>query len=412
MNSMIQKNFLLIALRYLQAKQKNESIQSMIKICFLGTCLATCALTLVVSVMQGFEHTTHEKMQSIYPDLILDAHSQNINLEALERILQEEQYHIKAWSPQHLGQALLYNPDYSTTPTVIGLKGINPSQEQAVNTLHKKITEPKQTSLEHVLSDNQILIGSKLAQQLSASLGDNLQLLYSNDEPESLKVTFKQHQLTVSGIFKTGIDEFDSNIAYCNSSLFDTLFPEIGATQIHMKLIKAHHEFATIKHLKERLNIDVYSWQALYPALVSALKLEKYAMFFILLLIVIIASMNIISLIFMYITQKNKDIALLLSFGMHPSRVKLIFISISLLIASSATSTGLLFAFILGKMLQTFPIISLPDDAYLMSHLPVQLDPLVFFVVFICSIVITLCATMLATKKISSINIAQTLKYE
>lgn len=410
---MIPENFLLIALRYLFNKQQNKSIQSMIKVCFLGIALASCALTLVVSVMEGFEQATHEKMQSIYPDLILDSNHQSMNTDMLQPIIQEDQYHIQQCSPQKIGQALLYNNEYSSAPTVICLKGIIPEQEQLVNTLYKKIIQPtSNNSLATILQNNQILIGTKLAQQLNVSVGDEIQLLYTNDEPENLKVNFLQSPVIIGGIFKTGIEEFDTNISYSNDLFFEQLFPDIGTTQAYLKLKHLKYETETITKLKQRLNIDVYSWQSLYPALVSALKLEKYAMFFILLLIIIIASMNIISLIFMYITQKNKDIALFLSFGMPLKKVKMIFISISFIISFFATLSGLTIAYLIGKLIQIFPIINLPDEAYLITHLPIKLDPLVFCVIFMASILITLCATIISTQKLNDINITQALKYE
>ena len=409
---MMHKNFLLIALRYLRTKEKDSSINSMIRICFIGICIATCALALVVCVMEGFERATYEKMQSIYPDLILDAHGNEIDIEALRPIMQEDHYHIEQISEQRLGQALLYNHEYAS-PTVIYIRGIQPEQEQAVTTLARKTIHPHPScSLPDIVHDNHIFIGHKLAQQLHLSVQDEAKILYSNDEPETLTITFQQAPIVIAGIFKTGIDDFDNNLVFCSASLFDSLFPDQGVTQVYIKLTDRTYEKQTCDLLQKRLNVEVYSWKNIYPALVSALKLEKYAMFFILLLIVLIASMNIISLIFMYVTQKKKEIALLICFGMPLSRIKMIFIFISLYISFFATSLGLALAYIIGLLLQTYPIISLPDDAYITTHLPITLDPTIFCVIFIASLFLSLCASLISTKKLNKINIAQTLKYE
>lgn len=409
---MIQNSFLLIALRYLTTKQKDATIRSMIKICFIGICIATCSLTLVVCVMQGFEHATYQKMQSIYPDLIIDAHGEQINTQALQSILQEPQYRIKSSSEQRLGQALLYHQDYGS-PAVTFLKGIDPEQEQLVTCLASKITQPIDTTLlSKVIYDNHIFIGSKLASELNLSVHDQATLLYSNDEPSGLKITFQQIPITIGGIFKTGIDDFDNNLAFCTTTLFDQLFPDQEVTQVYIKLHDRCYEQATCNSLKDRLNVDIYSWKSLYPALVSALKLEKWAMFFILLLIVLIASMNMISLIFMYVTQKKKEIALLLCFGMPLQKVTMIFMFMSMSITFCATTVGLILAYCIGLIIQTYPIISLPDDAYITTHLPIQLDTMIFSVIFIASLMLSFIATLISTKKIKTINIAQVLKYE
>lgn len=409
---MVQKNFLLIALRYLRANQKDASIHSMIRICFLGICIATCALALVVCVMEGFEHATYQKMQSIYPDLILDACGSEIDIQALRPILQEEQYHITQISEQRLGQALLYNDAYAS-PTVIYLRGIEPKHEEAVTALCSKTIHPeKESRLSEIIYDNQIFIGKKLAQQLHLNVQDDAKLLYSHDEPEQLTITFQQNSIVIGGIFKTGIDDFDNNLVFCSAKLFDSLFPDQGITQVYIKLSDRKYEQQTCQLLQKRLNVDVYSWKNIYPALVSALKLEKYAMFFILLLIVLIASMNIISLIFMYVTQKKKEIALLICFGMPLYKIRRIFIFISLYISFFATTVGLALAYCIGLLIQTYPLITLPDEAYITTHLPIKLDPTIFCVIFIASLLLSFCASLISTKKLSKINIAQTLKYE
>lgn len=409
---MIQKNFLLIALRYLRTNQKDASINSMIRICFIGISIATCALALVVCVMEGFEHATYQKMQSIYPDLILDSRGSEIDIEALRPILLEEQYHITHFSEQRLGQALLYNQEYAS-PTVIYLRGIEPKNEQNVTALSLKTTHPtKNNTLPEMIHDHQIFIGNKLAKQLHLNVKDEAKILYSNDEPERLTITFQQTAIHIGGIFKTGIDDFDLNLVFCSAELFDSLFPDQGITQVYIKLSDKKHDVLTSTLLQKRLNVDVYSWKNIYPALVSALKLEKYAMFFILLLIVLIASMNIISLIFMYVTQKKKEIALLICFGMPLHKIKQIFICISLYISFFATTIGLAFAYCIGLLLQTYPIISLPDEAYITTHLPIKLDPTIFCVIFISSLILSFCASLISTKKLNKIDIAQTLKYE
>lgn len=409
---MIKNNFLLIALRYLKSNQDDNSINSMIKICFIGICIATCALALVVSVMQGFEKVTHQKMQSIYPDLILESPGNQLDTEKLQPILQEPQYHITHISEQRVGNALLYNSDYPTTPTVIFLRGINPEREQFVTALASKAINNLHQPFTNIIKGNHIFIGKKLAESLDLSIGDQATLLHTDDEPTQLKIQFQQTSIVIGGIFKTGIDEFDNNFAYCSTSFFDTILPDNGITQVYIKLQNHIHEQATTKLLKDRLNVDIYSWQTLYPTLVATLKLEKYVMFFILLLIVLIACMNLMSLTFMYITQKKKEIALFICFGMPLHKIKILFMSISFFITLCGTLCGLVAAYFIGKILQIYPIITLPDEVYLTTHLPIELDPLIFCAILIASLVISLLASIISTNKLQALKLVQVLKQE
>ncbi len=384
----------------------------MIKICFIGILIASCSLALVVSIMTGFEKATYEKIQSIYPDLIIDGQGQQFDMEHLSPILQEPSYGIQHFAEQRTGQTLIYNPEESQAPIMIFLHGINPEKEPFISKLDQKIIHLGNATVSTLTQKNQIVIGSKLADTANLSVGSTAHILYTHDEPAGLRITFQQATVIISGIFKTGVEEFDNNSAYCNYRFFDEILPDHGIGQVHLKLSPYAREDDITQNLKKRLATDVYSWKALYPTLISALKLEKWAMFFILLLIVFVASMNIVSLVSMYVTQKKRDIAILICLGMHTSSIRCIFITISLIIAWCATSLGLLIAYIIGKILQNFPCIKLPDNIYDTAYLPIKLELPVFLAIFIITIMISFFASILATRNIEQLRIVETLKNE
>lgn len=405
--TMIQKSFTFIAYRYLWTKGKNNTIGFMIKVCFLGILIASSSLALVVSIMTGFEKATYEKIQSIYPDLIISGNGQQFDMQQLGTILQEQEYKIRSFTRQKTAQALMYNPETSQAPRMVFLNGINQAEQ---NKLSKKLLNQKDEGLEELLEKNNVIIGSKLAQTADLFVGSSINILYTHDEPSGLHITFQQAVAKVSGIFKTGVEEFDNISLYCNDNFFDTLFPDNLNEEIHVTLLPDVSNESIAKALSKRLETDVYSWMALYPTLISALKLEKWAMSFILLLIVFVASMNIISLISMYVEQKKKDIAILICLGMNTSSIRAIFVTISLIISCLATWLGLLAAYVVGKALQTYPFIKLPESIYDTDYLPIKLEAYVFLTIFILTIMISFFASLLATRNIENIRIVETLK--
>jgi len=407
---MIQKSFVFIARRYLFTKDKHSTINFMIKICFLGILIATSSLALVVSIMTGFEKATYEKIQSIYPDLIINGQGEQFDMESLGIILKNPAYGIKDFTKHQTGQALIINPENSQTPIMIMLHGIDPQKESLVSKLDQKIIHQQNPSIEKLIENNQVIIGSKLAETTNLLVGSTANILYTHDQPSGLRITFQQAQVTISGIFKTGVEEFDNNSLYCNPEFFTTLFADQGAEDVHLKLLPHANPQEVTYDLKNSLKTDVYSWISLYPSLISALKLEKYAMFFILLLIVFVASMNIVSLISMYVSQKKGDIAILKCLGMHTESIRAIFITISLLITSIATTFGLLMAYAIGTTLQSFPFIKLPDNIYDTTHLPIKMELSVFLAIFLITIVLSFFASILATRNIQSMKIIETLK--
>ena len=196
------------------------------------------------------------------------------------------------------------------------------------------------------MDNNYIIVGDKLAQEFNLAVNDPVDLLFIEAEHvKSRKITLAKQEAIISGFFSTGIEEFDAGLIYVSFSLLSKLFPDAGVTQFNIQLKPNVNEQEIIQKLKKRFNLDVFSWKDLYPALVAALKLEKYAMFFILALIALVASMNIISLIFMQIIQKRPDIAIYQAMGMHNKTIIRLFMGMGISLCIVAAIAGLILAF-------------------------------------------------------------------
>lgn len=403
-------NFLYLALCYLLTKHHEATIKLMIKICFSSILVATCCLALVISIMNGFEQATYQKMQSIYPDIIIECNQETDTFQRLTQFMKTHNSHILHIAPQKYGHALLCNPNLDQTPSTLSIRAIIPEDEMLVSNISSKIISPKNQYLPDLVLNNKILVGSCIAQNLELEIDDEVYLLCCKEPSTNLCMNFTHHPVIISGIFKTGIDELDSAMIFCHHHFFDKLFCKHPIDQIHLKLTNIKDEQQVIKNIKEALPTDVYCWKDLYPTLLSALKLEKYAMIFILMLIVFVASMNIMSLMSMYITQKKRDVAILLCFGMPKQAVRNIFVAMSIIITFSASLIGLVLAWIIGIMLQRYPFIKLPDNIYDSDYLPIQLDLSIFCAILILTILIGLVACLYATSNIAKIKIIETLK--
>jgi lipoprotein-releasing system permease protein len=163
--------------------------------------------------------------------------------------------------------------------------------------------------------------------------------------------------------------------------------------------------------INERTTLHAQTWMALYPALMSALALEKYAMIAILVLITLVAATNLIALISLFVTQKKRDIAILLAHGLPARHIRLIFIIISIGITLVAGAIGTSLGAIVGWYIDAFRIIALPH-VYYVSHLPATIYPIHIVSIMGFAIALGLITALLATRSIARITIAKTLKYE
>jgi len=398
-----------LAWRYLWSKNRDTSITTMVRICFLGIFLGTLALTLVLCVMQGFEHSTREKLQSINPTLLIRTKDIPLDIVTIQNTLAQLPA-IHASAPNIQQFVMVQDRRAKTLSTIATFKAIDPAQESRVSALARMIIQPPNIPLEKLIYENRVLIGHKLAQQLDCTVGDAITIWYAPDQNNTTKL--EKMALIVNGIFRTGLEEYDLNLIVADLAFAQELFSEQEIDEIGITLKPTAPVEKIVQELKEHFfEYDVLSWYELYPALVGALKLEKYALFFIIMLITLVASMNIISLIFMQITQKRRDIAILQTYGMTSTTIRKVFFCIGLYIGLAGALCGLVAAYLIGLILYHFPFISLPD-VYYTSHLPIVLDPSLFGIVFACVMMIIIIATSIPLRDIARIPIAHILRFE
>jgi len=257
---------------------------------------------------------------------------------------------------------------------------------------------------------------------------------------EKRKLISKKHDVTIAGIFNIGLEEYDNNLAFISIDSLNEIFDEQGVDQISIAInheqasklsntqtgiigwfahawhtlkrifITQDYEKQLVGRLQKRLpSLTITTWKEQYPDIVSSLKLEKIVMFFILALITLVASMNMISLLFMQIQHKRRDIAIFKAMGMTDKRLRSIFLKMGLSITISASLLGLVLAAAVGHALEKYPFIQIPD-VYLISYLPARLDWEIVVVVFIATLLLGLLATWWATRRSTKLNVADILR--
>lgn len=366
------------------------------------------ALALVAAVMNGFEKETQKAVQGIQPDIIINAGDRALSYEKIQNTLASYPF-VAATSPSALGHALIKTPDSDEISSLVMLMAVDPTSQTKISRLHTMIKEPANSDFEKLFSNNHVMIGQTLAHQLAVKPDDRITLLFTNDTNAS-QIMLEQKEVNVGGIFKTGIEEIDAHIVFCDFPLFSSIFPDKGTTQIGVKLVPGTDETQALAALKTRLStLNVFSWKDLYPALLSALTLEKYAMFFILALITLVASMNIVALLFMFITSKKTEIAVFKTLGLSSKDLALVFIIIGVGISCAAAVLGLLAAVGASYLLEHYPIIPLPD-VYYVSHLPAHMDWSIIISVLVLVLIISFIASYLPARSVYKLDAASVLK--
>ncbi len=288
-----------LALAQVFNTSQQKSLSIMVKLSYIALTIGSFALTLVVGIMNGFQKETSKKLQGIHADIIMKSSTGALDYKKLIEVINHEFIHdVKATSPQAIAHALITNQEQTLFSPLSLCIGIDPTHEPQVTTLFNTLCNSQNKGGQ--IADKNILIGVTAARTLALKEGDLVNILYLPEELQSKKITLQESSARIGGTFKTGIEEFDTSIIFCNLDFFQELFTSIDVSQI---VIKCHKD-VDIDHCVQRLkarfqDLEIYTWKDLYPALVSALELEKYAAFIILTLCALIAAINCMALIFM-----------------------------------------------------------------------------------------------------------------
>jgi lipoprotein-releasing system permease protein len=135
-------------------------------------------------------------------------------------------------------------------------------------------------------------------------------------------------------------------------------------------------------------------------------------MFIILVLIILVASFNIVSTLIMNVIEKSREIAILKAMGATNKGIMTIFMLQGLLIGIVGTIIGVSCGYLLNYVLDTYQIIKLPPDVYYLSHLPVKMKLFDFLVVSLSAVTISFLATIYPARQAAKLNPVEPLRYE
>ncbi len=365
----------------------------------LGVAIGVMALLVVIAVMNGFDKELEEKIFGINSGLLIKKDPCIYDEDyayLVDKLATVEE--VKGYTPIVMGNATIITGENVIN---IFLKGVDLKTEIEVTRFGNYL----KTQL-NSLSDNEIIVGNVLADNLNLRIGSELVVLI----PYSLKT----YSFKVRGIFESGMYEYDLSLAYINLDTARKIFGTNGFTAIEAKIANPYKAKFVKKKLIPYLggNYYILTWMDLNRNLFQALKLEKTAMFIILCLIVLVASFNISSILIMSVVEKIKDIGILRAIGMRARDIRRLFIFQGLIIGGLGIFLGAVLGWFLIYILKTYPIVKLPSDIYYIDRLPVASDIKDFIIIMVSAFMITLISTIYPALRASKFDPVIALRYE
>ncbi|MCP4649146.1 MAG: ABC transporter permease [PVC group bacterium] len=387
-----------IGIRYLFGRSKEKFISIITLISVVGVATGVAALIIVIGVMSGFDNELRDRIIGTSSHLVINKIGGIDDADHVKESVSKIK-HVTAVAPFVNTQALLID-DARQFPVVI--RGVDQELESQVTGIKKFVTIGKLD-----LAQNNIIIGRELANRLLLKVGDEVVLIGLGSVAEE---SFK-----ISGIFTSGMYDYDSGVVFI--SLFKA--KELSETPnlvsgISVKLDDVYRAKKVKKAIQDELGFPYFTrtWMDLNRNLFNALKLEKTAMFVILTLIVLVASLNIASTLIMMVMEKTKDVGILKAIGASGNSIRTIFTAVGITIGMIGTILGTAGGLGMAYILKTYKFIKLPKDVYYIDTLPVRIEYLDIFWIIAAALCISLIATFYPAYQAARLNPVEALRYE
>ena len=410
-----------IAWRYLRSRRGSQLLSLISLIALGGVVVGVSALILVLGVMNGLQKDLRDKILIGSPDLRVLTVGDDLTMTDWEATLTKvrRQAGVVSAEPFVLKDALITKGnDYAEPVKVVGLPAAVPGSPD-VTQIRQYARSGDFTFRAPDDSSKGIVIGQRLAERLNAWPG---QVLVLATVPGRLQMSSalggfvpQIRRYVVTGVFETGMYEYDSGYAYMELSAAQDL-AGLGArvTGIDVRTPDRWQASVVAEQLATTLGFPyrTIDWQEQNRSLFSALKLEKLAMFVILLLIVLVAAFNIVSTLTMVVTDKTREIGILKAMGMPAASIRRIFLWQGAAIGFVGTSIGVALGLLCAWALTRFKLIALDPQVYFIDRLPIQIAITDVMWIVGASLGIAMLATLWPARQASRLFPVEAIRHE
>ena len=381
----------------------------------IGLSIGISSLIVVTSVMNGFEKELEDRILGVIPHSVISSDEPIDDYENLINQVKKDANILEAST--YINTQGIISSSYDTRG--VSLIGIDPLKEKNMSIIPDYMLVG---DLNDLNEDNTIIIGSLLAAQIGAYIGDEVNITTSDIRTSLIGSYPRSVNFEVVGIFelKTEIDQYLTLISHSTSQKIKNLKAN-QTTGIRLKTNNLFNADIITENIINNLdsnNLTYSSWKNTHGTLFEAIKFEKLLISLMLFLIIAVASILVLSTVVMTVKSKEREIGILLTLGASNKQIVLIFFTQGLIVTLIGIFVGILLGFLLIYNLNNFisVIESMLDrnllEAYFINYFPYYINFGQISLICFFSFLISLISSLIPSLRAVRLNPVEILRHE
>lgn len=291
---------------------------------------------------------------------------------------------------------------FGTESEPIQLFGIDPPVEDGIEKFSRNMVSGSFSELER--TPDGIMLGSTVAKDFTARVGDRMQIVSQSGQIFSVRVV---------GVFTTGINDIDDN-CYVNMRLGQIIggFSPDEASNLYLRVTDLPKDAVVARSIEQETNYKAITWEEKAASLVALFKMISGIVYFLVFFVILVAGFGVANVLITNVLEKGRDIAIMKSLGFKKGEITWIYLIQGLIVALVGSAIGCLLGYILIEIMSSIPMASSSASAIRTNRLMMGKSPVYFIGASFFALVVSLIAAIGPSRSAAKVNPVEILRGE
>jgi lipoprotein-releasing system permease protein len=401
-----------VARRYLRSPYRPAVLRLVTLFSILGVAAGVATLVIALAMNTGFRETLRDQLLGVQAHVSLTRPGAEIhNYEALAAKLAAIPG-VRSVTPATYQTVLL---SFGGQALGVVAKGVEPERERRGDQALQRIAAGNFDFTPDADGIDALMVGKQLTDEWKMAPGDYVTLMSPQGRLTPFGLTPRTRRFRVAGVFNSGFYDYDKNWCFLTLHAAQSLSGTGDVVNVFEFRLDNPGRAGEIARQAEQMAGRDYlatTWMEQNFALFRALRLEKLVTAIFIGLITFVAGLNILVVLSMMVTDKARDIAVLMSMGTRREQIRKIFLWQGIAIGFTGTLIGLCVGYAFALLAGSYHLIPLDPQIYAVSYVPFHPSALDGVWITAAAMGISIGATILPARAAARLLPVEILRYE